>query len=72
MKQPKQKCDCGRVVVVSLSARGGRYESSSYAIKCVVCGVVMDHLPSNCSGRKADAIAEWNRIQKKKKCEVAK
>ena len=67
MKSLKQKCDCGRDVIIYMSERGARYESSSYAIKCVVCGVVMDHLPSNCSGRKADAIAQWNRIQKQKK-----
>lgn len=67
MKSLKQKCECGREVSISMSAQGGRHESCSYAIKCVVCGTVKDDLPSNCSGRKDAAIAEWNRTQKQKK-----
>jgi hypothetical protein len=58
------KHSCGQEVQIYVTARGARGETSSYGVKCPSCGLVVDNLPSNCSGRKTDAIREWNKIQK--------
>lgn len=67
LKSLKQKCDCGRDVSIFISTKDRQHGYCSYAIKCAVCGIVLDNLPTNCSGKQVDAIEEWNRTQKQKK-----
>lgn len=63
--KPLLPCPCGGEVIMYRSEEGGRHEAGAWATKCQRCKVVVDHMPSNCSGRKRDAIAEWNRDRKK-------
>jgi hypothetical protein len=61
-------CDCGRHVTVTAASGGTRTEATMYSVECPQCGVlVFDCIPSNCSGKRADAIREWNRSQREKK-----
>lgn len=65
MKFDFEPCRCGRPVTITCTSDGGRGETSAYAIQCPKCGDVMIELPSNCSGRRRDAAAEWNRERKR-------
>lgn len=57
-----EKCNCGKKVTIRAASGGTRYEKTMYSVDCPSCGtVVEDCIPSNCSGRMADAIREWNR-----------
>ena len=59
---------CGKQVSIEVSSGGTRYEKTMYDVICPKCGVLwLDCTPSNCSGRKSDAVKEWNREQRKAK-----
>ena len=45
----------------------GTGEATAYVGKCWSCGLQIDHLPGNCDGRRASAIAEWNRMSREGK-----
>lgn len=57
---------CGNPVTVRATSGGrGCMDSTAYEAECnATCGYRSQELPSNCSGRMADAIREHNRIAK--------
>ena len=57
---------CLAAVSISQSAGGrGCTDSTSYEVQCSGCKHIEYEFPLNCSGRRRDAIAEWNRFSKK-------
>jgi Fe2+ or Zn2+ uptake regulation protein len=61
------RCICGNAVSIEVASGGTRYEKTMYSVVCQKCGVIWeDCVPSNCSGRRADAIREWNKSQREK------
>lgn len=65
MVKLKNHALCGGATNIRAASGGqGTGETTSYAVNCVNCGEVVDVLPLNCSGKRRDAIADWNRMQK--------
>jgi C4-type Zn-finger protein len=61
----KQCPKCGSEDVGMYPAYGGRPgtgETMAYTGQCHNCGHTVKELPSNMSGKKRDAIAEWDKL----------
>jgi endogenous inhibitor of DNA gyrase (YacG/DUF329 family) len=64
---------CGAAVEMAVASGGTRYEKTMYSVECPLCGPMLeDCIPSNCSGRRADAVKEWNQWAKTWKNEQQK
>jgi hypothetical protein len=58
-------CKCGSQVFLFATHGGrGNGDTTAYAVECPNCGRLMEDIPTNASGRKRDAIAEWNRSRR--------
>lgn len=69
--KPCLNCD-SPVLIFPQEGGRGTGEPTSYQVECGKCDVIMRHLPSNCDGKKATAIREYNRAYNEKRTKEQK